>query len=51
MNGKYLALPSPVISPKKFIRRKGNTIHQKPDKEPFMSARLSLILEATQMDR
>ena len=51
VKGNNSVLPKPVMSPKKFIRMKGKTIHPRPDKVPFMSERLSLILEATQMER
>jgi hypothetical protein len=51
VNGKNLSPPRPVTSPKKFIKRKSNTKYPKPDKEPFISSRLSLIFEATQMDK
>ena len=51
VNGKNFSLPKPVISPKKFIRRKGRITHPKPDRAPLISDGLSLILEATQMDK
>ena len=51
VNGKNLSPVRPVTSPKQFIKRKGNIKHPKPDKDPFISDRLSLIFEATQIDR
>ena len=51
VNRKYFSLPKTVISPIRFTTRKGKITHPNPDKAPFMSDRLSLIFEATQIDR
>ncbi len=51
VNGKSLSPPRPVTNPTRFIKRKGNIRHPKPDNDPFISDGLSLIFEATQIDR